>query len=784
MDYKPSSIKAIAVDEFSDSALVAIGREDGSIELKTSLEKWCTLCRVAGRKDFNLRGLAWSQTERERGRLFGVSLRGFIFEVDLQALSRINVTDSYGGAAWCMAANPGRSSEIAVGCEDGSVRLFSYAEGRLGYRKALPNTGNRVLSLAYHPRQAQLFMGGSDGVIRCIDERSGRSILRMTGDLLRGATTMIWSLKVLSDSTVFSGDTRGRLQVWDGRSGTLMNNIHQHTADILAIAVSADENTVFASGVDSKVICVRRIAHHDTVDHHASAAVSGSSKSSSGIKKSRHEPVPTDSDWLFTNAMRPHTHDVYALAVCTATQYPPQPQAQDGRDGDLGGPPPSGRNKRARSRTNSTDGTTYIARRYHCLVSGGLDTKLCAYSVADFQRARPVWQLPIPARGLMSSSGDGTRVAVQHASHIDLWHLRFSDKTAAGVGETSSSANVSRAPCRLSLRLSMTGEAHVQCAALSSDGRFLATSSATATQVWALSGSDSGVISAEEVNVEHGLGDVHAMSLTFSASAGTTVQLAVATTEGEIRLVLISPKSLDEAVGNGHSTRDNEGEGEDSGSDTEDSDTSDGEEETLGSDGSENDDSDDSNDSEDDVAGEKTIQPPRYTAPYSSRLLHTFDHASLLGDRLPDLETGSATSAAARLVHAVSSMNFSKDGAMLAVSSIGKRFCLYDLDQRRLVWVAPELSSLITCVKFHPASPTVVVLLASNEFYSYDTDSLQLTSWSQENTALIPSTVKALPRPLEGLHQNPNPDSNPNPDPDPDPTLTLILIRILTLTPT
>ena len=140
-DWRPATIRALAADSFSDT--MAIGREDGGIEIKTPLEKWCTLARVAGRKNFALRGLAWSRVELEKGRLFGISLRGFIFEVDLQSLTVIRVTDSYGGAAWCMAANPGRSSELAVGCEDGSVRLFSYSDGRLDYRRALPNSGSR-----------------------------------------------------------------------------------------------------------------------------------------------------------------------------------------------------------------------------------------------------------------------------------------------------------------------------------------------------------------------------------------------------------------------------------------------------------------------------------------------------------------------------------------------------------------------------------------------------------------------------------------------------------------
>jgi WD40 repeat protein len=762
---------------------MAIGREDGGIEIKTPLEKWCTLARVAGRKNFALRGLAWSRVELEKGRLFGISLRGFIFEVDLQALTVIRVTDSYGGAAWCMAANPGRSSELAVGCEDGSVRLFSYSDGRLDYRRALPNTGARVLSLAYHPTKPQLFIGGADGIIRCVNEKDGRSIFRMTGDLVRGSQTMIYSMAVLSDSTVFSGDNRGRLQVWDGNTGVLMSSIHQHTADVLAIAVSADENSVFASGVDSKVVCARRVSNEvDTV-------MGSDGRPEKRKRKVCGEARPSDCDWIFTNAMRPHTHDVYALAVCTATQYPPQPQATAGSssDGgvDGGGPggsnPPYSRhgngkkgvvtkeqtprhNKRARARTNSTDGTTYIARRYQCLLSGGLDTKLCAYSVCDFQRARPVWQLSVPARGLINSTKDGSLVAIQHASHMDLWLLSFGGSWHGGGGGNDGdgddgATDSTDLPCKLGVRLTMASDAHIQCSALSDNGNYLAVSSATATQVWAVrrtggSGSKPPSVELSEINIGECLRDVYAMCLTFSNSTGASVQLAAATTDGEIRLVSLGELSELEMEEMEELGGDDDDEDDDD-DDEDDVDDDDSDSEGGGGSSSSDDSGDDDEDDDEDVSRERA-KALRYTRQHSARLVHTFDHSNLLASRIPDAESASESGAQGKLVCAVASMNFSRDCAQLAVAAVGCRFCLYDLDQRRLSWVAPLLPSPVTSVAFHPASPTIVALLASNEFYSYDTETLQLTPWSQENSALIPAAVKALPRPLEGLCFDPN----------------------------
>jgi hypothetical protein len=47
--------------------------------------------------------------------------------------------------------------------------------------------------------------------------------------------------------------------VWDSRTGTLRQSLATHEADVLALAVSADEGTVFGSGVDNKVSAVQFI---------------------------------------------------------------------------------------------------------------------------------------------------------------------------------------------------------------------------------------------------------------------------------------------------------------------------------------------------------------------------------------------------------------------------------------------------------------------------------------------------------------------------------------------
>jgi hypothetical protein len=90
----------------------------------------------------------------------------------LKRLCIINVTDTFGGAAWCMSIS-NRVNDchtIAVGCDDGGVRFFSYAEGGLEYKRAFPVVGAKVMSIALHPKSNRMYLGCSDGTIRCIDE--------------------------------------------------------------------------------------------------------------------------------------------------------------------------------------------------------------------------------------------------------------------------------------------------------------------------------------------------------------------------------------------------------------------------------------------------------------------------------------------------------------------------------------------------------------------------------------------------------------------------------------
>lgn len=275
-------------------------------------------------------------------------------QVDCSTLSIGNIRDSYGGAIWNICANP-RVALVGVGCEDGSAKIFSYADSRLEYVRSMQPTGSRVLCLSFDPSQPRLFVGCADGTIRCFNETSGVSLFRLTGDATKGLPTAIWSLHVTKDSTVVSGDNRGQLQFWNGSSGDeLLCTLHQHTAPILAICSSQEGDRVFASGVDSRVICVNRLHRHAHHEERTGALVGDGTYD------------PAQWKWVYASAQRPHSHDVQTLAIV--------PAGKDSEQGRLMSGP--------------------------MLISGSEDCKLCVYSVNDFVGTRPAWVLPVAARSV------------------------------------------------------------------------------------------------------------------------------------------------------------------------------------------------------------------------------------------------------------------------------------------------------------------------------------------------------------------------------------------------
>eukprot|EP00897_Mesotaenium_endlicherianum_P000557 jgi/Mesen1/10501/ME000083S10004 len=498
IDWCPSFVVALAPS--IDGSAIAAARESGDIEIwrvAAGSVGWACELRIPGHKDAAVSSLVWCLATRAnpRGRLFSAGLNGHITEWDLCSLSPKAVVDSYGGPVWSLAVEPGvapagaqpgslRAAEdgnasdsdsassgrsddssgsddesevgrpggegqdmllteqrVAVACDDGCLRLFAAEENVDGlvYKRSFPRVAGRVLTVAWNSRATKLFTGGTDGCIRCWDAGSGRELLRITaglGGAGKTAELCIWSLIVLRDDTVVSGDSSGTTQFWDGRYGTLLHAQTRHRADVLALAASPSHDAVFAGGVDGQIVLFQRLTEGG-----APPPATDAPPAAPAAADDTKGPVGS---WVYVGGRRAHTHDIRALAVAILPQAPP------GED-EHTVPHRSSRRQQKRRGGGRPDPARWQVPGVAMLVSGGNDTQMFTYPANSFLAFHPYSICPAPqppamqlAASSSSSSGCSSSssspagshqrlLLVQQASELEVWSVDGMDR-AQGQG--------------------------------------------------------------------------------------------------------------------------------------------------------------------------------------------------------------------------------------------------------------------------------------------------------------------------------------------------------------
>lgn len=607
VDWTPSSITALAfspqppatdggahVSASARSAL-AIGRENGNIDLCTWCEEpahdegsstgvpkgWVVEATLLGDVHYKIEALAFVRAADADGapgalRLFSTSGGSIVTEHYLPAsFARMPRTSadapahaaptrtlsSQGGAVWSLAASPlGRF--LAIGCEDGIVRLIDISEGRFEHAVGLRTPGaraaprmsrvaNRIVSLAWGPprrvpRQAaprrpagdsedesssgseeeedtwmdSFLLGGLVNSTAAVwDVASGQLQSRLALLKNRSEHTIAWSAAVLADGTLVTGDSTGRVTFFDARTRVPLPGAtfqcHTAGADVLALCVGPDGRTVYSAAVDQKVAEYAAVAH----------------------------------GWVHTGTRRLHAHDIRALAI----------------------DPPFDMAAAARGRTNVS--------RLPVLVSGGMDFSVVmtpASPASQFHwRTTSAAQRPKLAGGAKAlgnmlnpiSSATTTAFADTTQRRIPFVPLSSRSGIAGGAvvgvcaarrwivlrrdqsvgiwalppqGTADSWAKVAE----LQLRL----RSNLVSVALSPDGRFLAASDAYETKLLALDERD-GVLAprrlrslGEALRTEHPPG---ASVLTFTPDSS---RLVLATLRGAFVHVLQLPTSREDNV--------------------------------------------------------------------------------------------------------------------------------------------------------------------------------------------------------------------------------------------
>ena len=242
-----------------------------------------------------------------------------------------------------MACNP-RNTSLALGCDDGAIRILSLLDGELENVRKFDGVKTRLLSIAWGPmslvkkvnkgkgretmdvddsaedsntnneyEDSMIVTGCADSTVRIWDARSGRCVHRMTTDKMRGEQTLVWAIVFLQDGTIVSGDSMGLVKFWDGKMGTQLQSIKSHKADVLTITIGPDGKTIYSSGVDQKVSQIRYVPV-ESMD-------------------GKEQKTQDHARWVLSLQRRLHSHDVrtlavspsYSLSSCSSRPFPSSP---------------------------------------------------------------------------------------------------------------------------------------------------------------------------------------------------------------------------------------------------------------------------------------------------------------------------------------------------------------------------------------------------------------------------------------------------------------------------
>lgn len=290
--FPPSTINALAFshshiirDQKTAPPRLAIGRANGDIEIwNPQRGSWFQETIIRGGKDRSIDGLVWTQDPNEevggktitgRSRLFSVGYTTTVTEWDLSNGRPLRNASGNHGEIWCIAAQPAlaptksasngvatsqwEGQNLIAGCTDGALVLYSTKDDDLQLQRLLVRPSAKkakIISVTFQDRNT-VIAGCTDSMIRIFDIRTGALLRSMTtGAGPRGAPkeVIVWSVKVLKNGTIVSGDSTGELKIWDGKTYTLRQRIKSHEQDVLSLAASADGSVIFSGGMDRRTV--------------------------------------------------------------------------------------------------------------------------------------------------------------------------------------------------------------------------------------------------------------------------------------------------------------------------------------------------------------------------------------------------------------------------------------------------------------------------------------------------------------------------------------------------
>lgn len=199
---------------------------------------------ILGQPSASVEAIGWAGD-----RLFSTGHTGDLIEWDLKLLQSKQTMVLVGSIGWCLDVN--RANDlVAVGTENGYINIFEVDEYGINYVKVLDKQEGRIICCKFD-HTGDILVTGSIDAVRIFDVKTGHVLHRMaTGRAQKNKETIVWSLAVLKNLNIISGDSRGRITIWDGKMGAQIESFPVLKADVLAVAVSEDEQKFCCSGID------------------------------------------------------------------------------------------------------------------------------------------------------------------------------------------------------------------------------------------------------------------------------------------------------------------------------------------------------------------------------------------------------------------------------------------------------------------------------------------------------------------------------------------------------
>lgn len=458
---------------------LALSRADSSVEV-WNLRNTAFLERVLPGRG-SVESLAWCGD-----RLFSTGLNARVVEHDLKTLTIKHSANVTAGPAWCLGVNRQKTC-LAVGTEDGYINIFSIEHDNMMYEKILDKQEGRILCLSWDS-SGDFIATGSVDAVRIWNVHTGHALHKMTtGRDQAKKETIVWCIAITDDFTVISGDSRGKISFWNGHTGMNTETYQSHQADILCLALSDDQSTVYCSGVDPLIATFTRISI-------SSASVQNGISGAIGAPKATSKRT----QWCRSANRRIHVHDVRAIAVC-----------------------------------------------HENLCSGGIDT----YLAVSWPPKVLVKCPPIPQAPCVMVCPESRSLLLRYTSSLEVWRLGDTDNAIkngpqsrgkkqpkalpmnGNDSERSSvkSEQIVQNPVKI-LELKSRHDEHITCCALSSDSKWLAYSTESLIRIFYVNDSEENTPHLDKVG-ELPAECVPAHLLKFSPDSSS---LALVSQEGQI----------------------------------------------------------------------------------------------------------------------------------------------------------------------------------------------------------------------------------------------------------